>query len=260
MIALLKNIIKKNLPQANGLQRLYLGLYYLGLWGMNYGMGADIEKNGEKAALGEVKKRIGDKKATILDVGANKGEYTVLLKKLFPNSIIHAFEPIPDLHRTIVKKTDRHEEVNVHQTALGDEIGSMPIHYTAAQSGLTSMVAKRFDGSGEVLQVPIDTIDNFCAANDIDHIHFLKIDVEGFELNVLKGAAAMLREKRIECIQFEFGGTMIDSHTNFRDFFSSLNPTHDIFRILKGGLHPIREYHDHLEIYHYANFVAWLKK
>jgi hypothetical protein len=115
------------------------------------------------------------------------------------------------------------------------------------------------DLKGENVQldlIPIDTVDNFCKNNSISSISFLKIDVEGFDLDVLKGAKSMIDNGQIDLIQFEFGGTQIIPRIFIKDFWEILNTNYSIHRILKNGLLEIKEYSDSLEIFAYANYLA----
>jgi hypothetical protein len=66
----------------------------------------------------------------------------------------------------------------------------------------------------------------------------------------------MLAEGRISSIQWEFGGTNIDSRTFFRDFFYLLNDQYRIFRVVKDGIHPVVRYREALEIFDTVNYFA----
>jgi hypothetical protein len=87
----------------------------------------------------------------------------------------------------------------------------------------------------------------------------LKIDVEGHELNVLKGAAELLSSRRINFIQFEFGEADIDSRTYLRDFFDLLSDNYDFFRIVPHGLRPIGAYSSAHEVFATINYLAALR-
>lgn len=63
------------------------------------------------------------------------------------------------------------------------------------------------------------TVDDYCRESHVEHIHLLKIDVEGHELDVLHGATEMFQRKAIDVVTFEFGGCNIDTHTFFQNFF-----------------------------------------
>ncbi len=105
----------------------------------------------------------------------------------------------------------------------------------------------------------MDTLDFYCENNGIETIDFLKIDVEGFELNVLKGGARMLKNKKIGMIQFEF--TQINSTVGvfFKQFFDLLSADFCLYRLLPNGLQTIETYEPtSCEIFGYQNYVAIL--
>jgi len=107
--------------------------------------------------------------------------------------------------------------------------------------------------------VRLDTLDNFCKTNEIEKINFLKLDTKGHEYKILQGAKNMLEEKKIERIQFEFGGCNIDSKIFFQDFWYLLNSDYNLYRILKDGLCPIKKYDERDEIFTATNYLAILK-
>jgi hypothetical protein len=102
----------------------------------------------------------------------------------------------------------------------------------------------------------LTTIDNYCLNNDIEKIYFLKLDVEGHELKVLQGASKMIFDKKIDFIQFEFGGCNIDSKTYFRDFYYLLKDDFNIYRIVENGLFAIKAYKEEYEIFRTINYLA----
>ena len=105
-------------------------------------------------------------------------------------------------------------------------------------------------------QIVTKILDEFCSDHKIEHIHFLKMDVEGNELNILNGAKRMIENDSIDFIQFEFGGCNIDSRTFFQDFFYLLKERYRIYRILKNGLYPIDSYSEKYEIFITTNYLA----
>ena len=76
-------------------------------------------------------------------------------------------------------------------------------------SGTNSLYKRRLEGLdisyNKIEQIKIITLDAYVLENDISHIDFLKIDIEGHELAVIHGAEAMLKRKAIDYIQFEYG-------------------------------------------------------
>lgn len=105
-------------------------------------------------------------------------------------------------------------------------------------------------------EIEIKTIDEFCSENEIRHIHFLKLDIEGHEKSALNGASKILSSGCVNFIQFEFGGCNIDSRTYFQDFYYQLKEDYKIFRIVKDGLFEIKHYKEIYEIFITTNFLA----
>jgi hypothetical protein len=111
----------------------------------------------------------------------------------------------------------------------------------------------------EVETVSLRRIDDICRELAIERVDLLKLDVEGHELAALEGARDLLERGAIWAIQFEFGGTNIDSRTFFRDFWQLLSPQYTIHRILWDGLLPIECYHERLETFLGANYLAIIR-
>jgi hypothetical protein len=109
-------------------------------------------------------------------------------------------------------------------------------------------------------RIVVRTLDSFCAAQGINRIDFLKLDVEGHEVAILRGAKDLLELGAISMIQFEFGPANIYSRTYFYDFWSMLSDKYYLFRIIPGGLAPITYYGEHLEIFLTTNYFAKLKR
>ncbi|MGH9942027.1 MAG: FkbM family methyltransferase [Pyrinomonadaceae bacterium] len=109
-------------------------------------------------------------------------------------------------------------------------------------------------------QIHLRTLSSFCEEQQIGHVDLLKLDVEGHELKVLEGARDLIGSRAINYIQFEFGGTDIDSRTFFRDFFYLLDPQYKLFRILRDGLAPIEACRESLELFGYVNYLAISRK
>lgn len=158
----------------------------------------------------------------IFDVGGNFGQTAVRFASAFPDATIFTFEPIPESFARLQKAVQRHPRIKPFHTALGDTMGSIAMHLTPSAGTNTilpnSAAIKRID-------IPIDTIDSFAAANVVETIDLLKIDVEGYELQVLKGAEQMLNRGGV---RYVFAECVLPSdaespHTSFFDLHQKLD-------------------------------------
>ena len=147
---------------------------------------------------------------------------------------------------------------------MSDSENSQLLYTNKDGSGLASVYKRKLDHFGISMdkseEIKLSTLDIYCKMNDIDRINFLKIDIEGHELNALYGAIELIKNKKIDYIQFEFGGTNIDSKTYFRDFYYLLNDNYKIYRILKDGLFEIATYKETYEIFSAINYLAIKKQ
>jgi len=223
----------------------------------------DSRVSGEDHLIREVLPRIvRTEKPVLFDVGANRGEMSVALRKSFPAARILAFEPNPITYKALIETV---KDVECIESGLGAEPGKGLLHcYTSDQmSGHASMyrdVFRFYEGYGinaaadlTTFEFDIDTVDNVCRARGIESIDFMKIDVEGHELSVLKGAAEMLA--RIALIQFEFNEGNVLSRTFMRDFYELLRDF-TFFRLAPDRLIPMGPYASRHEIFQFQNILA----
>jgi FkbM family methyltransferase len=155
---------------------------------------------------------------TFFDVGANDGDTSLKALKQFPQAQIFAFEPHPDTFLGLKYATKDHSAIDPVQTALGAEAGDQ-VMYVYDVSLINSLVPNapysvRFGGKhSSSISVKCTTVDLFCAERNIKKIDVLKIDTEGFDLEVLKGAAAMLKRGAISFVYFEFNDIQPDKNS-----------------------------------------------
>jgi len=144
----------------------------------------------------------------IFDVGANVGQSARKYMQAFPRAKIFCFEPVDSTYRQIEHLASSHENVRSFKLALGSYPGTRKM-LRDERSELSrlldeSRTADRVDSS-RVEMVEVDTVDQFCSRHAIERISLLKVDTEGADLEVLRGAERMLTEKRIDVIQVEAG-------------------------------------------------------
>lgn len=142
-----------------------------------------------------------------IDVGANLGWYTVLLSRLSePGARIFAFEPDPETYRLLCENLRANSACGVTalNLALGETPGTAMLHrYKTSNNGRHTLSAGS-DGGGGQCEVSVQTLDSFCASRGLGatRVRLLKIDVEGFEYYVVRGATSLLQ--RCDCILLEF--------------------------------------------------------
>jgi len=136
--------------------------------------------------------------STVIDVGAHIGDYTyALCKQVAPSGKVIAIEPQPNLARRLRRATEKLRlPVTVHCCALSSKEGEANL-LTPTEAGVEKLgyatLEQRTTG-GTVCRVPIHRLDDLC--RDIGAISFIKIDVEGHELEVLRGSTETLKHHR----------------------------------------------------------------
>jgi FkbM family methyltransferase len=254
MLTTIKNHILGNAK----LQSIFTAFYKLGLKGMNYDRGQVVEHSGEEYVLDYVRQRFSNSMMTIFDVGANYGQYsTMAIKKLKDNIRIYAFEPQKKAFQALVNQV-KYPNFQAFNEGLGNDCKTEVLYNQIEGSVFGSLNKSSHEHVPEELvnkeEVYIETLDKFCEKQHIDHIELLKIDVEGYEMEVLKGARKMIEEGKIDCIQFEVGPATLQARVFMKDFFKTLS-NYDIHRVLSNGLSKIN-YSEHAEIFLTTNYLA----
>jgi len=206
------------------------------------------------------------KKATIFDVGANVGAYASLLKDLVPDCTIYAFEP----HPTTFAKLQRVAEAKgftAIQKAASDTTGFAQLYDFATQDGSTQASLDRetisFQDNAPTVRHDVASVrlDEFADEYQIQKIDLLKIDTEGLDLAVLKGAPRLLAERRVEMIQFEIIPANVVRRVAIKDFFELLDE-YNLYRMcMNGQLLSLQPYSvKSCEIYLTQNLIAKFRR
>jgi len=140
----------------------------------------------------------------MVDVGANYGYYSCLWAAANVKNRVVAFEASPRNFSALklnLINNGLETQVDVHQTALGKESGSLPFTLgPEEESGWGGLLVNREDGS---IEVPVVSLDEVYIKSQNDCIDVLKIDTEGADTWVLQGAEKLLRSHKIRHIFFE---------------------------------------------------------
>ncbi|MCA9292238.1 MAG: FkbM family methyltransferase [Phycisphaerales bacterium] len=141
-----------------------------------------------------------DAPLVMVDVGANEGLTAQRMLDEFPNATIHAFEPSPGPFAKLLARAEADPRIRPYRLACGSACGTTEFHVTQndwCSSILPpSELGKRYYGdwyeTRETVQVEVTTLDAWAKAHGIDTVDFLKVDAQGYDLEVLKGATELL--------------------------------------------------------------------
>tara|TARA_Y100001933_G_C19007889_1_gene567395 strand:- start:3713 stop:4543 length:831 start_codon:yes stop_codon:yes gene_type:complete len=196
----------------------------------------------------------------IFDIGANKGEYSILSRKISQKAKIFAFEPVLETYQSL-KYNVKDMRVNTYNFAFGSFSGSSNINLYSEDT-LSSMV--NFQGdflNKEVrkVEIRINTGNQFLEDNhNIKEISLLKIDTEGFENKVLEGFKNYLQI--INVIQFEYGMANLSSKYFLYDYFKDYSNIFAIGKLYPRGVVFYKKYDVNLENFIGPNFIMVRKQ
>lgn len=170
----------------------------------------------------------------IFDIGMNHGQTLRKITEVYPNAVIHGFEPNRNCYEELLINFSN-KNIYINNLGVGNESGFFNFNaysWDALGSFLNHAYAK--SQIIEKYQAEVITIDEYAKTNDVKKIHILKSDTEGFELKVLKGAETLLNENRVQFIFLELF---------FESNFINQSSVGEIFKYLEGkGFSLVRFY------------------
>lgn len=194
-----------------------------------------------------------DKRPVIFDIGAHEGHYTNFVIETIPDAYCYLFEPNIDISRKLYKYK------NVFELAISSYNGYKSFYVPPKENDELSSLFKRdvFKQTGyETRVVPCTSLDSFCLLNTISKIDFIKVDVEGGELEVLKGGEYNLANTNIKFMQIEYGGTYRDANITFNEVISFLKDfNYRVYELIENKFVEITE-ENFIEDYRYTNFIS----
>ncbi|MFG0257606.1 MAG: FkbM family methyltransferase [Phycisphaerales bacterium JB043] len=227
------------------------------------GTGGGPRSSGERV-LPRLVRRMDRSPAVVFDVGANRGQFLdMMLARLDTDRVrFHVFEPSAATFELLRARHEATPNTTLNQLGMGASSGTMTLFLDSEGSELASLTRRDIGYLGHSMdiqeRVEITTVDEYCAAQAIERIDLLKLDVEGHELDVLRGGEGMLSEGRVAMIAFEFGGCNIDTHTNLKDYHDLLGAhSMRLYRLTPTGyLHPLDRYRVYEEQYESTIYIA----
>ena len=148
----------------------------------------------------------------VIDVGANTGGYTILFGHLVGSQgSVHAFEPVRSTYVTCthnIRKSRLWTRIRINNFAVGDRQGVTRIYMPGYDSTEASLVRHDFaswrSSMVAAFECRLETLDNYISSNNIPRVDFVKIDVEGAELSVLRGMRTALTGRSPPILMLEF--------------------------------------------------------
>jgi FkbM family methyltransferase len=210
-----------------------------------------MERNGESAIIRHLHSSL----HVVVDVGANLGEWTQLVLRTSQVEHCLLFEPSLVALAELEERFTNMDNVTIIAAAAGEALGEI-LFYEEAGAGETSSVVQGVSNvESRARMIPIRTLDREIQERGFEKIDYLKIDAEGYDFFVLKGAVHLFEQKRIVTGQFEYGSGWALSGATLQYAFSWLkNLGYECFLLKEGKL-----YRPRIELYgeyfSYSNYV-----
>ncbi len=222
------------------------------------GSNPNFEKDGER----QIVQRCISHSNIVFDVGANQGEWAKLVLKYHPDIELHCFEISMPTYQKLSSQNFP-KNVRLNNFGVSSRNGEATL-FVFAEGADTNSLYKRsgLEHWGVKPQekeevVSLRALDDYCLEKNIRNVDFLKIDVEGHELEVLQGSSLMLRQGRIAIIQFEYSGAYIDARILLKDVFELFKGLpYQFYKIVPMGVLPVHAYTQELENFQYSNYLA----
>jgi len=158
---------------------------------LRYGVAASVE---HVAALCDLQCR------TVVDIGANRGQFTLVASHYYQDAVIFSFEPLQRAAEIFRRVFTSDTSVKLHQVAIGPEAGSATLHVSKHDDSssllpITALQNQIFPSTQEsgTETIKVGRLEDYISAERIQSPALLKLDVQGFELSALKGCETLLQ-------------------------------------------------------------------
>jgi len=167
---------------------------------------------------------------TVIDAGAHAGEFSSAIHAVLPEAKIYAFEPLPDSSTELRKKLGRNGSVRVFQVALGEENGSVDFWRSSFSKSssvlpMSELHQSAFPWSAEnrAITVKLRRLDEYLEQMQLPSKTLLKIDVQGYEDRVLRGAVKLLEHVHYVIVEVSIG-QLYEGQADFHAIYDILAP------------------------------------
>jgi FkbM family methyltransferase len=222
IISLFKKIIRQNhqskiIKIGEKIAKVYTESY----WNESF---FNIYKNGEFFIIQSIKSHVGNRSMIVFDVGANQGQWAKIIHQHHPLATVHCFEIVENTFKSLKNNLSLTQNIILNNFGLSDSHRQVEVTYFPKEDSGSSIQPLPWQIPSQKIMELVTTGDHYVETNNIDYIHFLKIDTEGHELFILRGFQKTIALGKITLIQFEYGWTYIPSRTTLGDIYDFLSP------------------------------------
>lgn len=224
----------------------------------------DMEINGERLLVERVARVLSQRgpgagTPTIVDCGANLGDWTAMTKRALQQARVtarfHLMEPAQATFKSVSNRFTGHPDTTIHPVALSDHDGQADFFLVSPTGGRNSLVDSEHKHA-ERITVAVARGAGYFKSKGVDRIELLKIDTEGNDFAVLEGFGEMLANHQIEVVQFEYNFRWLPVKRSMRDVFE-LAERHG-YRVGKadgGSIYVYRDWNVELDRYFEWNYL-----
>lgn len=173
---------------------------------------------------------------SILDIGANIGEFTSIFSELFPEAEIHAFEPLPDCYEKLEKRTENLKNIKTYNLGLGCRDGELKLHRSSWHPAssfrkMGDLHKQNYPHSSESndILVGIRRLEDIMKEEELNNDIFIKMDVQGFEDEVIKGGLSIFNKTKVIVVESSFQ-KLYENEPMFDGIYALLKPLGFEFR------------------------------
>jgi FkbM family methyltransferase len=214
------------------------------------------EESGESFFINEILAKSRPK--LCIDVGANVGSYSLEILKATESHVI-AFEPLPVPFGSLVQNSQNFfNRIKLENLGVGELNEELVIHFNpdATEHASFSVEVDKVSylNNFDEITVPVVTLDSYFERNNIREVDLIKIDVEGFETEVFRGATQVFSEVRPKFVQIEFNWHQLFRNVSL-NYFAEKLAGYDVYQLIPNGWAKRDPKDPFSNIFAFANFV-----
>lgn len=148
---------------------------------------------------------------TVLDIGASNGDFLVRVRPFVPGAFIHCFEPLPELYASLEKQVRQDSRSKAWNLGMGDTNGVQVMHkqdgiFMSSLLPMTEAMVKAFPATAHwtPLEVTVSTLDKWVELQNLEPPILIKMDVQGYERQVIRGGQATIKKAHLLLLEVSF--------------------------------------------------------